>query len=60
MIYIHYYKYLTFHKEYPKDQELFLSKKVKKYLLPKKDEIFKKLDSYKYNNKYISFFLLKK
>ena len=45
-------------KEYPKDQELFLTKKVKKYLLPKKDNIFEKLNSY--NNKYISFILLKK
>ena len=45
-------------KEYPKDQELFLTKKVKKYLLPKKDIIFEKLKSY--NNKYISFILLKK
>ena len=45
-------------KEYPKDQELFLSKKVKKYLLPKKDILFEKLNSFK--NKYISFLLLKK
>ena len=45
-------------KEYPKDQELFLTKKVKKYLLPKKDIIFKKLKSY--NSKYISFISLKK
>ena len=47
-------------KEYPKDQELFLSKKVKKYLYPKKDEILEKLNLYKYNNNYVSFFLLKK
>ena len=45
-------------KQYPKDQELFLSKKVKKYLLPKKDVLFEKLNSY--NSKYISFLLLKK
>ena len=45
-------------KEYPKDQELFLSKKVKKYLLPKKDILYEKLNSY--NNEYISFILLKK
>ena len=45
-------------KEYPKDQEIFLTKKVKKYLLPKKDIIFKKINSY--NNKYISFITLKK
>jgi hypothetical protein len=45
-------------KQYPKDQELFLSKKVKKYLLPKKDILFEKLNSY--NSKYISFLVLKK
>ena len=45
-------------KEYPKDQELFLTKKVKKYILPKKDNIFEKLKSYK--AKYISFIALKK
>ena len=50
-------------KEYPIEQELFLNKKVKKYLLPKKDSIFEKLDIYKKNNDntdYIQFFLLKK
>ena len=51
---------LTNIKDYPKDQELFLNKKVKKYLLPKKDIIFEKLDSYKNNNKYISSLILKK
>ena len=45
-------------KEYPKEQEIFLTKKIKKYLLPKKDIICKKLKSY--NNKYISFINLKK
>ena len=48
-------------KEYPQEQELFLNKKVKKYLLPKKNIIFEKLNFYKKNNnKYISFKNLKK
>ena len=45
-------------KEYPRDQEIFLTKKVKKYLLPKKNIICEKLMSA--NNKYISFITLKK
>ena len=45
-------------KEYPKEQEIFLTKKVKKYLLPKKNIISEKLMSS--NNKYISFITLKK
>ena len=50
-------------KEYPPEQELFLNKKVKKYLLPKKISIFIKLNNTKNkkeNNKYISFKDLKK
>ena len=47
-------------KEYPQEQELFLNKKVKKYLLPKKNIIFEKLNlSKNNNNKYISFKHLK-
>ena len=45
-------------KQYPKEQEIFLSKKVKKYLLPKKDVLYEKLNSF--NSNYISFLLLKK
>ena len=51
-------------KEYPPEQELFLNKKVKKYLLPKKTIIFEKLKKYQKNdsskNKYITFKNLKK
>jgi len=48
-------------KEYPQEQELFLNKKVKKYLLPKKNIIIEKLNEYNINNnKYISFKNLKK
>ena len=44
-------------KIYTQDEELLLSKKVKKYLLPKKDIILSKLEPFK--NKYISFLFLK-
>ena len=44
-------------KIYTAEEELVLSKKVKKYLLPKKDVILAKLDPFK--NKYISFLFLK-
>jgi len=44
-------------KTYTSEQELTLSKKVKKYLLPKKDIILSKLEPFK--NKYISFIFLK-
>ena len=51
-------------KEYPPEQELFLNKKVKKYLLPKKNIILDKLKLYQKNdtakNKYITFKNLKK
>ena len=47
-------------KEYPKEQEIFLNKKVKKYLLPKKDIFFEKLDLCKNNKEYIPFYQLKK
>ena len=45
-------------KEYPPDQELFLNKKVKKYLLPMKSALYEKLNSE--NNKFVSFKKLKK
>ena len=48
---------LTGVKIYTQDQELVLSKKVKKYLLPKKDIILSKLEPFK--NKFISFLFLK-
>ena len=44
-------------KIYTQDEELLLSKKVKKYLLSKKDIILSKLEPFK--NKYISFLFLK-
>ena len=44
-------------KTYTPEQELTLSKKVKKYLLPKKDIILSKLEPFK--SKYISFIFLK-
>ena len=44
-------------KIYTPEEELLLSKKVKKYLLPKKEIILSKLDPFK--NKYISFLFLK-
>ena len=44
-------------KTYTSEQELTLSKKVKKYLLPKKDIILSKLKPFQ--NKYISFIFLK-
>jgi len=44
-------------KTYTSEQELTLTKKVKKYLLPKKDIILSKLEPFK--NKYISFIFLK-
>ena len=44
-------------KIYTQDEELLLSKKVKKYLLPKKDIVLSKLEPFK--NKYISFLFLK-
>ena len=51
-------------KEYPQEQELFLNKKVKKYLLSKKNIILEKLNLYSNknntSNKYISFKNLKK
>ena len=48
---------LTNIKLYTPEEELFLSKKVKKYLLPKKDIILSKLEPFK--NKFISFLFLK-
>ena len=48
---------LTNIKLYTPDQEILLSKKVKKYLLPKKDIILSKLEPFK--NKFISFLFLK-
>ena len=48
---------LTNIKIYTQEQELLLSKKVKKYLLPKRDIILSKLEPFK--NKYISFLFLK-
>ena len=45
-------------KEYPPDQELFLNKKVKKYLLPMKNALYEKLNSE--NSKFVSFKKLKK
>ena len=45
-------------KDYPAEQEIFLSKKVKKYLLPKKDILIEKFNSI--NKKYITFITLKK
>ena len=44
-------------KIYTPEEELVLSKKVKKYLLPKKEIVLSKLDPFK--NKYISFLFLK-
>ena len=44
-------------KIYTPEEELLLSKKVKKYLLPKKEIVLSKLDPFK--NKYISFLFLK-
>ena len=48
---------LTNIKIYSSDEELILSKKVKKYLLPKKEILLSKLEPFK--NKYISFIFLK-
>ena len=48
---------LTNIKIYKPEEELLLSKKVKKYLLPKKDILLSKLEPFK--NKYISFLFLK-
>ena len=48
---------LTNIKIYTPEEELLLSKKVKKYLLPKKDIILSKLEPFK--NKFISFLFLK-
>ena len=48
---------LTNIKIYTPEEELLLGKKVKKYLLPKKDIILKKLEPFK--DKYISFLFLK-
>ena len=48
---------LTNIKLYTPEEELLLSKKVKKYLLPKKDIILSKLEPFK--NKFISFLFLK-
>ena len=48
---------LTNIKIYKPEEELILSKKVKKYLLPKKDILLSKLEPFK--NKYISFLFLK-
>ena len=48
---------LTNIKTYTPDQEILLGKKVKKYLLPKKDIILSKLEPFK--NKFISFLFLK-
>ena len=49
---------LTNIKIYTKEEEICLGKKVKKYLLPKKDIILNKLEPFK--TKYISFLFLKK
>ena len=48
---------LTNIKIYSSEEELILSKKVKKYLLPKKEILLSKLEPFK--NKYISFIFLK-
>ena len=48
---------LTNIKIYTPEEELLLSKKVKKYLLPRKDIILSKLEPFK--NKFISFLFLK-
>ena len=48
---------LTNIKIYSSEEELILSKKVKKYLLPKKEVLLSKLEPFK--NKYISFIFLK-
>ena len=48
---------LTNIKVYTPEQEILLGKKVKKYLLPKKDIILSKLEPFK--NKFISFIFLK-
>ena len=49
--------FLTNVKTYTPEQEILLGKKVKKYLLPKKDILLSKLEPFK--NKFISFLFLK-